>query len=162
MMELGATVCLPRQPRCLLCPVADLCAARAAGTQEQVPVKSARSGVVRIRRTVLIVKHGHELLLWQRPRGSGRLAGFWELPEPDHLEQRVTGTSVGEFRHFITNHAYTFEVCVARHNSGTQRPSCKNSVSSAWIEVNRLPDMVLSTVARKAIQLYQGTESRDI
>jgi A/G-specific adenine glycosylase len=162
MMELGATVCLPRQPRCLVCPVSEMCGARASGTQELVPVKSARSEVVRIRRTVLIVEHGNELLLWQRPRDSGKLAGFWELPEDEHLEQRLTASAVGEFRHSITNHAYTFGVCVSRHKSRDPRPSCKNSVSSAWIEINRLPGMVLSTVARKAIQLYQGKKSRDI
>jgi A/G-specific adenine glycosylase len=155
MMELGATVCLPRQPQCLVCPIAGLCAAREAGSQHQLPVKGARPETVRIRRSLLILQDGSKLLLWRRPPDSGKLAGFWELPEPEHLHHAVTGQNIGGFRHSITNHAYTFEVRVSHFNQGAQIPACHNGVTSAWVEEDSLPGVVLSTTARKAIQLYR-------
>ena len=60
MMDLGATVCLPRQPLCLLCPLADLCQARLAGTPESFPVLTRK------------LKRGSQSvwLLWARTRGA--------------------------------------------------------------------------------------------
>lgn len=161
MMELGATVCLPRQQMCVVCPVREACAARKAGTQEQLPIKPARVPVVRIRRTVLIAEHEGKLLLWRRPGDSGKLAGFWELPEPEHLEEPVRGRRLGEFRHFITNHAYTFKVVAWRSGPRATLPACKNSLSSAWVDRHRLQTVVLSTAARKAIAMYGGAGVQD-
>ena len=48
MMELGATICLPRNPLCLLCPVSADCQARAQGKQSQLPVKLKRTQPVRV------------------------------------------------------------------------------------------------------------------
>src|SRR6185295_4176158 len=80
MMELGATICLPRNPLCLLCPVADGCQARLGGTQQQFPVKLGRAEPVRIATTLLVIERSGRLLLWRRDPESQRLGGFWELP----------------------------------------------------------------------------------
>jgi A/G-specific adenine glycosylase len=155
MMELGATLCLPRDPQCLVCPVSGLCAARKAGTQEQLPVRGARPEIIRIRRSLFILECGEELLLWQRPEGSGRLAGFWELPEAEHLPELPQGRSIGAFRHSITHHSYLFDVRVSRIRDGEERPSLSGGATHEWFDTRDLPKVVLSTTARKAIHLYR-------
>lgn len=79
MMELGATVCTPRSPRCDVCPVAVLCAAKAAGMQAQVPAnrKAAPPRVERPR--FAVVQQAGRVLLVRNP-GKGLLAGMWSLP----------------------------------------------------------------------------------
>ncbi len=58
MMELGATVCLPKNPQCLLCPVAKFCRARASGMQNELPVKAVRTAMVQERRAVFWIERG--------------------------------------------------------------------------------------------------------
>ena len=117
MMELGATVCRPKNPQCLLCPVEMLCEARKQGTQNELPVKLRRAKPIRIERTLLIVRKRGQVLFRQRSKSDRILAGFWELPEPEHLPEASKGRCFGEFRHGITNHDYTFVVCEAFVNS---------------------------------------------
>jgi A/G-specific adenine glycosylase len=114
LMELGATVCLPRNPLCLLCPLQERCGARAAGTVAQVPVKLRRVEPVRLAGTLLVIREGGRLLLRQRDAGSSRMAGFWDLPTPDDLPGIKPGPRLGEIRHTITNHHYTLEVRQAK------------------------------------------------
>ena len=59
MMELGATVCLPKNPQCLVCPVSALCLARAAGTQDSLPVKKKAQKSVYEERTLYWITRGH-------------------------------------------------------------------------------------------------------
>src|SRR5439155_5054834 len=85
MMELGATVCLPRTPRCLLCPVAGFCEGRRAGRQHELPVKQSKTAPRHIQIQVAIIEKKGAVLLRQRPAGASLMAGFWELPAPDDL-----------------------------------------------------------------------------
>ena len=81
LMELGATVCLPNgEPRCEVCPLAALCAARAAGTQRRYPAKAAKKPRRREERTVLLLRCEGRLALCRRPE-KGLLAGLWQLPD---------------------------------------------------------------------------------
>lgn len=78
LMELGATVCVPRAPRCALCPLEKLCAARRRGWQARLPLRR-RDKLQPLRRLALFAARNGRVLLARRGR-SGRLAGFWELP----------------------------------------------------------------------------------
>ena len=144
VMELGATICLPREPRCGSCPAAPDCQARLAGCAAQLPVKLRKTGPVSIANTLFLMEREGRILLWQRAAGSSRLAGFWELP--DKLPAGAhRGHVLGSFRHAITNHRYTFTVVsatVARAPAGMR-----------WIAPHDLARMPLSTVARKALGL---------
>jgi A/G-specific adenine glycosylase len=151
LMELGATICLPRNPQCLVCPVAELCEARREGRQSERPVTRGRPVTISIARTVVVMIRGGDVLLWQRPASSRKMAGFWELPEPEHLEQMPNCERIGRFRHSITNHNFTFEVVIG----GTAvSVGCKEVVNSAWVPRKLLRNMALSTTARKALHLY--------
>ncbi|MBI4909784.1 MAG: A/G-specific adenine glycosylase [Acidobacteria bacterium] len=146
IMELGATVCLPRQPQCTLCPVAGSCEGRRAGRQNELPVKLRNHVVHCVERTLLVIPRGDSFLMWQRPAASAKLAGFWELPEPEHLPGVAVDEPIGSFRHAITNHQYVFRVTVL-----TVRKIPKHM---SWTpdSDDRFP---FSTTARKAISLYR-------
>src|SRR5208283_3021873 len=113
LMELGATVCLPRKPLCQQCPLTAVCGARQAGAETQLPVKSRPRDAVRIQATLLLVRRGGKVLLHQRPGASGRMPGFWELPAPEDLPSARVGKCCGQFRHSITHYRYTFQVLLA-------------------------------------------------
>jgi A/G-specific adenine glycosylase len=156
MMELGATLCVPRQPQCLLCPVAEFCEGRKAGRASELPVKLRRAVPILEAMTLLIVEREGELLLWQRPMDSDRLAGFWELPEASRLPQAKLGEKLGTVRHGIVNHSYTITVYLAR----LPRPLPGKETQLKWIKRNQLAELPVSTTSRKAIQLWvKGRES---
>ncbi|MEO5844924.1 MAG: A/G-specific adenine glycosylase [Caldimonas sp.] len=85
LMDLGASVCTPRSPHCLLCPAREVCAAASAGTQERYPIKSRR--LVRGRRDNVWLElrwKGAVRLVERGP--SGVWAGLWSLPELASME----------------------------------------------------------------------------
>jgi A/G-specific adenine glycosylase len=79
MMELGATVCAPRGPNCLLCPLRAMCRAHLEGTTDRIPPPAKRTRVVPVAIVVAAIVCGERMLFAQRP-GKGLWAGLWELP----------------------------------------------------------------------------------
>jgi A/G-specific adenine glycosylase len=148
LMELGATVCLARNPLCLLCPLNSPCRARERGTTGQLPVKLRAVEPVRLEGTLLLVKQRGRVLLRQTEAHARRMAGFWELPTPAHLPATRIGPAIGRFRHSITHHRYTFTVARA---SG--RSPIPDDRAFRWFpppEISRVP---LSATARKALAI---------
>ncbi len=78
IMELGALVCLPKTPRCEFCPVEAFCAARIAGIERELPVKSAKKTPVVVRRAIALVEADGARLL--RLRTEKLLHKLWEFP----------------------------------------------------------------------------------
>jgi len=114
LMELGATVCLPKNPLCLLCPLAGRCRARMEQRTAELPVKLGRKQPVRIEGVLLVVRRKGRILLRQRAADARRMAGFWDLPTPEDLPGAALGKTLGEIRHTITHHHYRWEVALAR------------------------------------------------
>lgn len=79
LMDLGATICLPRNPACLLCPLTSLCQARVLGVQEQRPVLKPRPVVPHHHQVAAVVVRNGAVLLGRRP-SRGLLGGLWEFP----------------------------------------------------------------------------------
>ena len=84
LMELGATICVPKNPRCLLCPVQKNCVARELGLQNVLPAKRARKALPhKIIAAGVIYKHGRskgDKVLIQQRLSEGLLGGLWEFP----------------------------------------------------------------------------------
>ncbi|MDZ4699853.1 MAG: A/G-specific adenine glycosylase [Rhodothermales bacterium] len=80
LMELGATVCIPRSPRCGACPIALWCRACAEGTQENFPVKTKKGPTPHYHHVVGIVRNeAGEYLIHQRHE-ENMLGGMWTFP----------------------------------------------------------------------------------
>ena len=148
MMELGATICVPKRPQCPLCPVARHCEARQQGLQHQLPILAKRGTNARTTIEVLVIERRGKLLLRQRPAESRRLAGFWELPEPAHLPEARVREEIGVFRHTIVN--TTYRISVMRGEVS------KAPAGFAWIGAKSLTAIPLSTTARKALACERG------
>jgi A/G-specific adenine glycosylase len=145
LMELGATVCLARNPLCLLCPVSSLCRARAEGTAAQLPVKLRKVEPATVNGTLLVIHRKGRVLLRQRAAGERRMAGFWELPTPDHLPRARVTDAIGTVRHSITHHRYVLAVVRA-----SATPA---GAGFRWFLARELGGIPLSTSARKALKL---------
>jgi A/G-specific adenine glycosylase len=78
-MELGALICTPRGPMCLVCPVAPLCRARALGLQDALPVAVAKPPPLAVAEACALVERAGRFLIVQRGPG-GLWEGFWEFP----------------------------------------------------------------------------------
>jgi A/G-specific adenine glycosylase len=148
LMELGATVCVPRGPACDRCPVRIHCEARKQGLENQLPVRSAPPAADQRGQKLLVVERAGKYLFWQRPAASSRLAEFWELPELEHLPHATVVSQAGTFRHTIVNTTYLVEVCRATIRS---RPA-----GFRWIAKTRLHEMPISTTAKKALAMHAG------
>lgn len=143
MMELGATVCLPKQPLCGQCPVARMCQARAAGRERELPLKARKAEVKKVERTLLVIEKAERVLAWQRGEESGQLRGFWELPEAHDLPEAEVVGPVGDFRHSITNHQYIFHVLEAR--------ILRKPKTFSYVPLSHEGGYPLSTTTRKAL-----------
>ena len=151
MMDLGATICTPRNPDCGICPLAQVCAARAAGTQARYPVKAPRTAKP-IRQGIawLAIRPDGAILLETRPE-SGLLGGMLGLPSTDWTEDPPRGDppltanwrSVGEVRHTFTHFHLRLEV--RRATTTADAPNGANFLA--------VPDTALPTLMRKAVRL---------
>ncbi len=79
MMELGATLCLPQESACLICPVSRLCKAHQTGKEESYPQKSRKMEIKKVRAACAIVRKNGRVLITQRP-DNGLWAQLWEFP----------------------------------------------------------------------------------
>jgi A/G-specific adenine glycosylase len=125
LMELGATVCLPRKPLCLLCPLRDACRGRAHA--EEFPVKSRVAQEKRME-TVAILRHGSRLYCEQVPEGKP-WHGLWRFPDFDpakmsfapRTEEGLQGGDRGEviatIKYGITKYSVTMDAVAAKWKS---------------------------------------------
>lgn len=79
LMELGATICTPREPRCVACPLRALCLGRLAGREAELPTGRAKKSSPIVHLVAAVVWHEGEVLLARRPEG-GLFGGLWEPP----------------------------------------------------------------------------------
>jgi A/G-specific adenine glycosylase len=148
LMELGATVCLPKAPLCASCPLASWCAARWHGIQADLPRRARRPQRTTVERTLLWVERGGRLLLC--PCDGGRLEGFWELPDSEAIRAKGAGEVLAELRHAITR--YDYRIRVVRAQTDGTPSGCR------WVSFDQLDELPLSTVTRKAMEAVRGRQ----
>ena len=168
LMELGANVCTPRRPACDACPLTRYCAAYAAATQEQRPVRREKKPVPHKEIVVAVIKRNGRYLIGRRPE-NGLLGGLWEFPGgkvdrgEDHTraltrevrEELALDVTVGGLVASVT-HAYThFRVtlnvyaCHAAH--GTPRPNTHTELR--WVRKVDFPDFAFPKANHKFLHL---------
>jgi len=112
MMELGATVCLPRRPMCLICPLREDC--RGRDRAEELPVKSR---VAQVKRTeiVAILQHGQSFYCEQVAEGKP-WHGLWRFPDFDPARM-VRGEEMARIKYGITRYSVTMQAVSAKWKS---------------------------------------------
>jgi A/G-specific adenine glycosylase len=150
VMDLGATICTPRNPACGLCPLARACLSRAEGVQAELPRKSPKPDKP-VRRGTLWLGHRDEAILLERRPDKGLLGGMLGIPgdgwdgssgsSPADADWR----EIGEVRHTFTHFHLTLAVRVARIDGPASR--------GEWVTKAAFRPADLPTVMRKAWDL---------
>jgi A/G-specific adenine glycosylase len=157
LMDLGATVCSTRQPACLLCPLAAMCVAHAAGTPERFPVKTRRLKRGRRQHALLWLRRGERLLLVQRPQ-QGVWAGLWSLPEFDSAEtlaaMTATWPGAGEWlspiEHALTHFDWLLQPLVWTLPARARLPAALPE--GRWVSEEEALEMGLPAPVRRLLQ----------
>jgi A/G-specific adenine glycosylase len=111
LMDLGATVCTPTKPNCLICPVSNYCLAQAEGEPERYPIKPPKKAKPIRRGAAYVAVHKGEVLLQRRP-DKGLLGGMLGLPTSDWVEGepsdpappfKASWEEIGGVRHVFTH-----------------------------------------------------------
>jgi A/G-specific adenine glycosylase len=147
MMDLGATVCLPKSPMCLACPVREGCATRG---EHAVP----RTKKMLSRKTALALLQRRqwpkaEVLLQRRPADASQMPNMWELPqikEGQESEDMLLLT----VRHSITNTNYYVTVYGLTNNE--QKLLARDANERVWVPVLDLPELPLTGLTRKILK----------
>jgi A/G-specific adenine glycosylase len=142
LMELGAVVCAPREPRCSACPVASLCVARKLGHIEKFPVKPVRAAATHRRIAVFVHHHKGRYLVRQRP-DNGVNARLWEFPNTELGDQGTPrGVRLCAFQHTITRYRIAVEAFLVEQ---------KSKSSGKWLPLPRLDKLPFSGAHRKIL-----------
>lgn len=158
LMELGALLCTPSEPKCLFCPLREDCVARKLGLQEQIPARAPRPTPVSVQECAVVIRRGARVLLVQRP-AQGRWANMWEFPhspdsaDPVLVAKQLTNLTVGPtdelltLRHGVTHHRITMTCHAAPYRSGDFASSFY--VRGRWLFPSQLASYPVSTPQRK-------------
>ncbi len=144
MMELGATICLPRAPLCLNCPVYDLC--RTRGEHLTRPRTKAKS---RSAAYLLQTEEG-KVLLEQRPAGISLMAGMYELP-PISLAAVEGLDPALRLRHSITDTVYKVAVYTRSEHVHADAVSAKTERLHT-VSLELVPTLPLTGLTRKILR----------
>jgi A/G-specific adenine glycosylase len=166
MMELGALICIPREPHCQICPVSGNCQAKKLNLTTQIPFKSPASSKPSATVTVYIISSGSRYLLVQRP-SSGLLGGLWEFPSILSSSQRefekkfpTSFTMTGKItrrlpviRHSFTHFKLQLEPVCFRTSSNKFESGFYPD--SRWLDFQDLSFFPMHRSMHKIIQLYR-------
>jgi A/G-specific adenine glycosylase len=171
LMELGATLCTPRAPRCESCPLTRSCDARRAGDAEKLPHKAQRGRARSVVGVAIWLERRGRVLAVKRKAG-GLLGGLWELPGGDLdraekpedgamrlLEARLgllpSGLSrAGSVLHQFTHRTLTLHVLRAVCEAGRIRR--RELDAHRWLTPGAFSELPVAALTRKALALLRG------
>ncbi len=167
LMELGATVCAPRAPKCDVCPIAALCEARRQGIQDRLPIRRAPKVTPHYDVTAAVIRKNGRVLIAQRPP-EGMLGGLWEFPggkrkpgeslkeclrreirEELRLEIEVD-EPITAVKHAYTHFRITLHAFACRVRSG--RPQAIGVADFKWVRMSELDRYAFAVTDRKIIE----------
>ncbi|APG28487.1 A/G-specific adenine glycosylase [Syntrophotalea acetylenivorans] len=173
IMDLGATVCTPRNPDCSVCPLVGLCQAYCLGMVEKLPRRQPRKSVPLVRQVALLLERNGEFLVSKRPL-QGMLAGLWEFPCREFKEGReadavaaellaglaLSGQLVelGQVRHAYSH--FRLEVAVYRVavEGGLPDGLVSEGQPEVWLPMAELAELALHGAHKKVRALLASPE----
>ena len=166
LMDLGATLCTPRNPTCLLCPLKSLCQAQALGVQEQRPILEARAAVPHYTVTAAVIEDGTGKVLITRRPSKGLLGGMWEFPGGkleagetlteglkreigEELDARIeVGAPYGVYQHAFTHFKVTLHAFLC-HLIQDSVPVLLEASALAWVTPPELANYPMGKIDRQ-------------
>lgn len=161
MMDLGATVCTPKNPNCKICPWHATCEARKRGTPKQFPVKIAKKKIPTRHGAAFVAMNDDGFILLRKRRGSGMLAGMSEVPTTDWSAQQdgETGINAAPFSADWTHtddvsHVFThFKLTMKVYSCRTKQ---YKDVDGWWVHRDKVMDEALPELMKKIIRSATG------
>src|SRR5215470_5725799 len=162
MMDLGATVCVPKGPRCVICPLMAGCRARRLGVAEDLPRRAPRSEKPTRRGLAFVLARKDGAILLRKRPPKGLLGGMDEVPSSAWREGAFVAEKAlaeapvparwqildGLVRHTFTH--FHLELAVARATATTERLA-RLAPGTSWCTIDRMTERALPTVMRKVI-----------
>ena len=164
LMDLGATICVPRKPLCPTCPLRHTCEAHPRGEQEKLPMKVKRRPVPHYEIAAGVIRHNGRILIARR-KPEGLLGGLWEFPggkreQGETLEECVVREAREEVqvnvcvtrpltvvRHAYSHFRITLHAFECQYLSG--RPRAVNCAAWRWVAPGQLDRFPFPTANRK-------------
>lgn len=145
LMDVGAIICTPQQPRCEACPLAAACVARQQDRVADIPNLPATRPVRELRETALVLWHGGRLLVQQRQSGEW-WEGLWDFPRqvPESVVTSGRRRQVGAVTYTVTHHKVSCRVLVqtVTERSGPRR-------GQRWVRPGELAAMAMTAPGRR-------------
>jgi A/G-specific adenine glycosylase len=162
MMDLGATVCVPQRPRCVICPLMSNCRARKLGVAEELPRRAPKADKPTRRGLAFVLARKDGAILLRKRPAKGLLGGMDEVPSSPWREGKLLADQAlleapvparwrvldGLVRHTFTH--FHLELTVARATATTGRLA-RLAPGTSWCTVDRMTERALPTVMRKVI-----------
>jgi len=163
LMDLGATICTPRKPRCMLCPIHEFCAGQAVA--ERLPAKAPKKAKPTRRAIAFWIERADGAILLRRRAESGLLGGMLEAPSTDWREADIPAlgdalpdapvpldgaTPLGLVRHTFTHFHLELQVVHARIADQSPPEACR------WIYPDDMGGVALPTLMRKVAERALG------
>ena len=159
LMDLGATICSPRAPKCSDCPWQDFCLAYKDGVQTDYPKKIKKAKLPIRYGNIYVLKSGGKVLMHQRPDKGllGGMLGFpgtdWGDKKPAALEGAPSSRNWEKCDETV-RHVFThFELYLDAYHSETASPD----IDGIWAELENIGDYALPTVMTKALKIALNT-----
>ena len=173
LMELGATVCTPREPGCQRCPLLPHCRAAATGLQHEIPPPARRPELTRVVERAVVVRRRGQVLLMQHGVDE-RWAGLWNFLRfpaeevtgslSEHLQQRfgvraTVGDPFHTLTHGVTRYHITLHCHAAQWQSGEPHEGTR---PFQWVTLDQLAGVPLPQSGRKLARLLvaEGTTTQ--
>ncbi|MBD7946184.1 A/G-specific adenine glycosylase [Psychrobacillus sp. Sa2BUA9] len=169
LMELGAIICTPTKPKCLLCPVREYCSAFYEGVQEELPIKTINKKTkLHKMKAVVIQRNDGKILLEKRP-SKGLLANMWqfpmvELPTSTHTVEEVVELDYGveiqkgkeliAFKHIFSHLVWEIESFEAKLMNEK-----KISLNSQWYSIEEVNDQPMPIPVLKMWNAWKERKS---
>jgi A/G-specific adenine glycosylase len=162
MMDLGATICTPKSPRCVICPLMQTCRARKLGIAEELPRRAPKAERPTRRGLAFVLARKDGAILLRKRPAQGLLGGMDEVPSSPWREGKLVIAEAlklapvpanwkvldGGVRHTFTH--FHLELAVARATAATAGLA-KLAPGAVWVEIDRMTERALPTVMRKVI-----------
>ena len=172
LMEIGATLCTPRRPKCDRCPLEPNCQAASSGDPTLFPpAKNPATAKVSQRMVIAVARREDRYLMFRRPEESELLAGLWEFPwvelgeeDPNVVETTLAdgyggmwslGKKLGSIRHAITYRSFEIDIREARIDADD---GIAEGAESAWLREKEILARPHGSIARKVFATLATTD----
>lgn len=173
LMELGSEICHPKKPKCLICPINNLCPTAIKGLQEQIPIAAKKTNYQNLEEAVLVIRKGNKYLV-RKCEPKERWEGLWDFPRYETrkktgnaalalAEKLKTQTGIlaelsptkTTIKHAVTRYRITLSCYLGTNAKGRLK---KSSSPIQWMTQEEIEQTPMSVTGRKIAQRLNKLE----